>query len=102
MMSRDIIIIDIEWDHSSPLESPSVLQLGAVKLNGNMQLADSYFSYIKPNNEISDMAKIFDFMPISADNIIGGKDSSTALGEFAEWCGTMHSLYGVLYTGRFL
>lgn len=86
-MEENLIIIDVEWDPNGSFESPSVLQLAAVKLNDCMQSIDSFFSFIKPNNEIPDMSKIINFMPITEENIITGKDPSTVLKEFSDWCG---------------
>lgn len=86
-MKKSVLIVDIEWDPDSPMESPSVLQLAAVKINHNNDEGDTFFSFIKPRFEIPDISKILTIMPITSGDIFSGKDITIVLSEFIKWCG---------------
>lgn len=90
-MSKKIIIVDIEWNNNGPIDSPPLLQLGAVKIGRCEQVLDSFFSFIKPSNEISDLADILRIMPFTSEALLSGKDISDVLCEFSHWCGSVCS-----------
>lgn len=87
-MEKSVFIVDIEWDPDSPLESPSVLQIAAVKINNNNDQVDSFFSFIKPRSELSDISKVLTIMPITSVDIFSSKDIDIVLSEFFQWCGS--------------
>ena len=84
-MGPDVVCVDLEWNPDGSLESPSVLQLAAVKIY-NKQISDSFFAFIRPG-DISDVGKILSFMPITETDLLNGREFSDALSEFSCWCG---------------
>jgi DNA polymerase III epsilon subunit-like protein len=83
-MSKNIAIVDIEWADGTI--TPSILQFAAIKLNGQEEIIDSFFTFIKPSVEISDFKDILSIMPITSDDLLSGKDLSDVLPEFLDWC----------------
>lgn len=81
------IVVDLEWEPNSKISEPNVLQLGAVKINQDNEIIDSYYNLIKPEQSIVDMNLIVNLMPISEVQLMDGKNKNQVISDFINWCG---------------
>ncbi len=81
------VIVDIEWEPNSASTEQNVLQLGAVKINKDSEIIDSYYTVIKPTHKIADIDAVMSIMPISEEQLINGKPKDQVINQFIDWCG---------------
>lgn len=92
----DYIIMDLEWNQSSTRYraerngvrlSGEIIEIGAVRVNGDMEILEKYCEFIKPemyrkmNREVTKLTDITDEM------IAGGRPFPEVITEFLNWCG---------------
>lgn len=90
----DYIVLDLEWNQSAkgkdfqvegmPFE---IIQLGAVKLDKEMNMAGQYSAFIKPKVYLKLHDKVREMLGITQQDIDKGVDFEVAAKEFLEWCG---------------
>lgn len=91
----DIIVLDLEWNQNSSTKKErmsdkpifEIIEIGAVKLNENYEITDKFSQLIKPQI-YKTMHKITeDLIHIEMKELKKGKDFSTVMKDFMDWCG---------------
>lgn len=89
----DYIVLDFEWNQSSSKTSVKpnmpfeIIEIGAVKLNKERQIVDSYSQFIKPSVYKNLHYKTKELTHISTEDLAGGKPFGEAALDFLMWCG---------------
>ena len=92
------IILDLEWNQPISWQSPvyrqigdrlifEMIQIGAVKLDENLQIADSLSLPIAPTHYIQIHPRIRRMTGLGTEELAGAPAFREALEEFAAWCG---------------
>lgn len=86
------IVIDLEMNkiekqiRGEHKLSSELIEIGAVKMDGNFQVIDTYQSYVFPDYGKMD-AKIIELTGITDDKLVGAPGFAEAMDHFAEWIG---------------
>ena len=96
------IVLDLEWNRpvsfSRKVKYPiqlngEIIQIGAVKLNENLEEIDSFETFVKPkyytkmNREVEELTGIHD------DDLALGLAFPEAMNQFIEWCGSDNTVF---------
>ena len=85
------IIMDLEWNNAYMKSAQKfvneIIEIGAVKLNDNLQEIGTFSELIKPIISKKLRSKIKDLTHITNDDIRGGKPLSKVMKEFSNWIG---------------
>jgi len=90
------IIVDVEWyeEHGKhDKELPKVIQIGAIKIDDNGKVIDTYYSLICPVNIAIIPDETFEFMHLAKEDVKNEKRFLDKAKEFFEWCG--HGAFSV-------
>ena len=101
------IVLDMEWNQPMPgvrLEykndrclANEIIQIGAVKMDENLQIIDTFEINIKPqelkhiNHNVRKLTGIDDALLADAS------DLATAIAEFRTWCGTISAFWATTF-----
>ena len=92
----EYVVMDLEWNQSSTRYraerngirlSGEIIQIGAVRVDGDMQILDQYCQIVKPecyqkmNRDVTELTDITDEM------IAEGRPFGEVIREFLDWCG---------------
>ncbi len=92
----EYVVMDLEWNQSSTRYraerngirlSGEIIQIGAVRVDGDMQILEQYCQIVKPecyqkmNRDVTELNDITDEM------IAGGRPFGEVIREFLDWCG---------------
>lgn len=91
----NIIVMDLEWnqnslgkkDRSSDKPIFEIIEIGAVKLNENYEIIDKFTQLIKPQIYHTMHKITADLIHLQMKELNKGKDFSSVVTEFLEWCG---------------
>ncbi len=85
------IIMDLEWNNAYMKSAQKfvneIIEIGAVKLDEDLQQISTFSELIKPKISKKLRSKIKDLTHITNDDIRGGKPLSSVMKEFEEWVG---------------
>ena len=91
---RNFIVLDLEWNQGSegkqkennalPFE---IVEIGAVKLDQNKNIIDSYSQLIKPQVYLQIHYMTQKIVHLNMDELEEGKEFPAVFSEFMEWCG---------------
>ena len=92
------IVLDLEWNQPISYHSPAyksvggkllfeMIQIGAVKVDENMQVVDSFSQLIQPQHYIRLHPRISRITHITQDDLADAPDFNEAVAAFAAWCG---------------
>lgn len=91
----NIIVMDLEWNQNSlgkkerNSDQPvfEIIEMGAVKLNENYEITDKFSQLIKPQIYHTMHKITADLIHLQMKELKNGKDFSTVMKDFMEWCG---------------
>lgn len=91
----EYIVLDMEWNDTSPKTenkdgcrlNHEIIQIGAVKIDEEHRITDTFFVNIKPRIYKRIRAGVTELTGITADQLENGVDIEKAVSAFAEWCG---------------
>ena len=97
------IVLDLEWNqplsyHSSAYKSTGgkllfeMIQIGAVKVDHDMQIVDSFSQLIQPQHYLKLHPRIARITHISQDDLADAPAFPEAIAAFAAWCGQDYAL----------
>ena len=85
------IIMDLEWNNAYMKSAQKfvneIIEIGAVKLDENLQEVGTFSELIKPIVSKKLRSRIKDLTHITNDDIRGGKPFSKVMKEFGDWAG---------------
>lgn len=85
------IIMDLEWNNaylkSAQKFVNEIIEIGAVKLNENLEIVDTYSELIKPVVSKKLRARIKDLTHITNEDIISGIPFKDAISQLEDWVG---------------
>lgn len=89
------IVLDLEWNQSPNGKEYSIagmpfeiIQIGAVKVNGDLQPVDEYERWIKPKEYMQLHSKVQEILGVTMEELIEkGSDFQEVIKDFLEWCG---------------
>jgi inhibitor of KinA sporulation pathway (predicted exonuclease) len=88
------IVLDLEWNQSynghmgeHPRMPFEIIEIGAVKVDRNMNIIDEYSSLIKPRIYKKLHAKIRTILNYDEEDLNNGRGFKEVCSEFLEWCG---------------
>lgn len=87
------IVIDLEWNQADTPENSiadipfEIMEIGAVKLNEQLEYIDSFHEMISPRLYTSIHRISGEITHLSMDDLQNGKDFKTVAGDFIRWCG---------------
>lgn len=93
-IDMDYIVMDLEWNQN-PYGKNSfhsdinfeIIEIGAVRVNEDREILDSYQQVIKPRVYKKLHYKIQEITHFTNEELSHGKDFRKAIREFLEWCG---------------
>lgn len=93
----DYIVMDLEWNQNPygktgycsdmPFE---IIEIGAVRVNEDLEILDSYQQVVKPRLYKKLHYKIMEITSFTDEELSHGMDFRRAIREFLEWCGDDH------------
>lgn len=93
------IVIDLEWNQCPqgkekenkkiPFE---IIELGAVKLNEDLQMVDEFSQLVKPSIYLEMHHITQEITKVDMEELKKGRNFKTVIEEFFEWCGTEYML----------
>ena len=97
------IVLDLEWNQPLSYNSAAyksvggklmfeMIQIGAVKVNQEMQIVDSFSQLISPKHYVRLHPRIARITHISQEDLAEAPDFTEALNAFAAWCGEDYAL----------
>lgn len=85
------IVMDLEWNNAYLKSAHSfvneIIEVGAVKLDGNLQTVATFSKFICPVASKKIRSKIKELTHIENDDLKDADSFKTVMREFAEWCG---------------
>ena len=85
------IIMDLEWNNAYMKSAQKfvneIIEIGAVKLNENLEIIDTYSELIKPVVSRKLRSRIKDLTHLTNEDISGGIAFSEAITKFEDWSG---------------
>ena len=92
------IVLDLEWNQPISYHSPAfrsvgakllfeMIQIGAVKVDENFQVVDSFSQLIQPQHYVRLHPRISRITHITQDDLADAPDFNEAMAAFAQWCG---------------
>ncbi len=87
------IVLDLEWNqgphHKEPNEVPTfeIIEVGAVKLDEQFQITDSYQSLVRPQIYNTMHKFTAEIVNLDMGDLKAGRDFKPVMEEFLEWCG---------------
>lgn len=85
------IIMDLEWNNAYMKSAQKfvneIIEIGAVKLNENLEIVDTYSELIKPVVSKKLRARIKDLTHITNEDIISGIPFKDAVSQLEDWVG---------------
>ena len=92
------IVLDLEWNQPLSYNSPAyksvggkllfeMIQIGAVKMNDDLQIVDSFSQLICPRHYVKLHPRIARITHISQEELDAAPDFQSAVEAFARWCG---------------
>lgn len=86
------IIMDLEWNNAYMKSAQKfvneIIEIGAVKLNENLEIVDTYSELIKPVVSRKLRSRIKDLTHLTNEDISGGMAFDEAISKLEEWSGT--------------
>lgn len=89
------IVLDLEWNQSPSGKEYSVpdmpfeiIQIGAVKLDAELNRIDEFESLIKPQTYMQLHAKVKEILGMKMDDLQEGRLFTEVIGDFLTWCGS--------------
>lgn len=97
------IVLDLEWNQPISYHSPAyksvggkllfeMIQIGAVKVNEQLQVVDSFSQLIQPQHYVRLHPRISRITHITQDDLADAPQFNEAVAAFAEWCGEDYAL----------
>lgn len=97
-MTMQYIVLDLEWNQPISYNSAAykavggkllfeLIQIGAVKVNEQMQVVDSFSQLICPQQYLKLHPRIARITHISQEDLMGAPEFNEAVQAFAAWCG---------------
>ncbi len=94
----DYIVLDLEWNQPMSYNSSAyksvggkllfeMIQIGAVKVNEQLQVVDSFSQLIQPQHYIRLHPRISRITHITQDDLADAPQFNEAVAAFASWCG---------------
>ena len=92
------IVLDLEWNQPISYHSPAyksvggkllfeLIQIGAVRVNEQMEVVDSFNQLIQPQHYVKLHPRIARITHISQDDLCDAPSFPQAIASFAQWCG---------------
>ncbi len=85
------IIMDLEWNNSYMKSAEKfineIIEIGAVKLDEQLNMVDTYSSLVKPVVSRKLRSRIKNLTHITNEDVRNAQPFSTVINEFAEWAG---------------
>lgn len=85
------VIMDLEWNNSYMKSAQKyvneIIEIGAVKLDGDLNVVDTYSEIIKPVISRKLRSKISDLTHITNEEIVAGKPFAEVIERFSKWAG---------------
>ena len=92
------IVLDLEWNQPMSYNSPAyksvggkllfeMIQIGAVKVDENLNIIDSFSQLIRPEHYIKLHPRIMRITHITQDDLADAPGFCEAVSSFADWCG---------------
>ncbi len=85
------IIMDLEWNNAYMKSTKKfineIIEIGAVKLNGQLEIIDTYSELIKPAVSKKLRTRIKDLTHITNEDVFGGKPFKEAISLLEKWVG---------------
>ena len=86
------IIMDLEWNNAYMKSAQKfvneIIEIGAVKLNENLEIVDTYSELIKPVVSRKLRSRIKDLTHLTNEDISGGMAFDEAISKLEEWSGS--------------
>ena len=93
-MTMNYIVMDLEWNQSynghmgeHPRMPFEIIEIGAVKVDKNLNIIDEYSSLIKPKIYKKLHSKIRTILNYDEDDLSLGRGFKEVCSEFLDWCG---------------
>lgn len=85
------IIMDLEWNNAYMKSTQKfvneIIEIGAVKLNEELEIVDTYSELIKPVVSKKLRTRIKDLTHITNEEVLGGKPLQDAISQLEQWVG---------------
>ena len=85
------IIMDLEWNNAYMKSAQKfvneIIEIGAVKLNEELEIVDTYSELIKPIVSKKLRTRIKDLTHITNEEVLGGKPLQEAISQLEQWVG---------------
>ena len=85
------IIMDLEWNNAYMKSAQrfvnEIIEIGAVKLNEELEIVDTYSELIKPVVSRKLRSRIKDLTHLTNEDVSGGKPFKEAIAQLEEWVG---------------
>ena len=85
------IIMDLEWNNAYMKSTQKfvneIIEIGAVKLNEELEIVDTYSELIKPIVSKKLRTRIKDLTHITNEEVLGGKPLQDAISQLEQWVG---------------
>lgn len=85
------IIMDLEWNNAYMKSTKKfineIIEIGAVKLNEQLEIVDTYSELIKPSVSKKLRTRIKDLTHITNEDVLAGKPFEEAIAQLEEWVG---------------
>ncbi|MCI7062598.1 MAG: exonuclease domain-containing protein [Lachnospiraceae bacterium] len=91
MIDLEMNKIEKQWRGKNKLSS-ELIEIGAVRMDEQFNVVDTYQSYVKPEFGPMD-AVIIDLTGITDDKLVGAPDFAVAMDDFAGWIGKEETRY---------
>ncbi len=89
------VILDLEWNtaYSGKLSHfvNEIIEFGAVKLNEDLEIVDSFASFVKPKIEKKLRGRVKTLTNISNEDVADADGFETVCGRFTEWVGDIEN-----------
>ena len=100
----DYIIMDLEWNQPVSKKSypylkigdkmsDEIIQIGAYKVSEELEIVDSFCTYVKPKYYKKLNSVVKKITHINKDEVLSGKSFETAIELFGKWCGDEFCLF---------
>ena len=90
----DYIVLDLEWNQNPygkrnyhPEMPFEIIEVGAVRMNSNLEMEDSFHQIVKPRVYKKLHYKIKEITHFTNEELAKGSDFRKVIREFLEWCG---------------
>jgi DNA polymerase III, alpha subunit (gram-positive type) len=90
------VVMDLEWNQSITKYratrngvrlSGEIVEIGAVRVNGDMEVIEQYCEFVKPECYQKMQHNVKELTEITNEMIAGGRPFKEVITEFLEWCG---------------